>query len=180
MSKAVCLFIPIPVFHRSRIMHFPESTRMKSKFLLYHNYSYFMNDGPDGLSLSSQKSCESNTCLATSAGHHLHALLCESGGGWHLTNRFHLFQLLFTVFSGENKHNDIVWHVTALENPMRTVFRVNNVNHTDFVMRLIVEKYDFFREDFSGYEPFCGKMIWSSILAVLTYNMAPLPLCFQD
>lgn len=54
----------------------------------------------------SQKSRQSHTGPATSAGHHLHALLRESGGGRHLANRLHLFQLLPAVFPGENRDND--------------------------------------------------------------------------
>lgn len=76
--------------------------------------------------LSSQESCESHAGPATSAGHHLHALLRESGGGRYLTDRFHLFQLLFTVFSGENNNNK------------------QYESH-----QLVAELYDFLLEDFS-------------------------------
>lgn len=66
-----------------------------------------MNVAIDFPSLSSQKSREGNAGLVTPAGHHLHALLCKSGGGRHLTNRFRLFQLLFAVFSGKTDNEAV-------------------------------------------------------------------------
>lgn len=70
----------------------------------------------------SQKSRQSHTGPATSAGHHLHALLRESGGGRHLANRLHLFQLLPAVFPGENRDNDAARHgpTSKIKNPPHT------------------------------------------------------------
>lgn len=86
-------------------MHFLKINSGEIQVLIF---SVIMKQAAHVASLSSQKSRESNTGLATSAGYHLHALLCESGGGRYLTNRFHLFQLLFAVFSGETMGNDAV------------------------------------------------------------------------
>ena len=81
-----------------------------------------MNEAADLRLPSSQESRESDAGVVTSAGHHLHALLCESRGRRHLTNRLHLFQLLLTVLSGEAKDNDAVWQWPALKKPTHTVF----------------------------------------------------------
>lgn len=81
----------------------------------WHSRLNFCNSINETPTLSSQKSRESNTSLATSARHHLHALLCESGGGWHLANCVHLFQLLSTVFSGEIMINNTVWQWPEFE-----------------------------------------------------------------
>lgn len=136
---------------------------MKIEFLLQSS-----NQAADVPSLSSQKSCESNVGVATSAGHHLYALLCESGGGRHLTNRFHLFQLLSTVFSGEEKNNDTVRLLASARKPTHTVYEANNMNHTDFVT--LSTAAEFFQDDFLGQKPFCGKMIRTSILAMLAHS----------
>lgn len=93
-------------------------------------------------SLFSQKSRESHTGLATSAGHHLHALLCESGGGRHLTNCFHLFQLLFAVFPGENKDNDA--RVT-LANALKKATTHTHSESCRLLMRVIAELQHFFQ-----------------------------------
>lgn len=121
-------------------------------------------------SLFSQKSRESHTGLATSAGHHLHALLCESGGGRHLTNCFHLFQLLFAVFPGENKDNDA--RVTLAN--ARQKQQPTHSESCCLLMHVIAELH-FFQDDFSGYGPSYRKMMWSSIPAVLEHNMSLLP-----
>lgn len=81
----------------------------------WHSRLNFCNSINETPTLSSQKSRESNTSLVTSARHHLHALLCESGGGWHLANCVHLFQLLSTVFSGEIMINNTVWQWPEFE-----------------------------------------------------------------
>lgn len=63
----------------------------------------------------SQESRKSHTGPATSPGHHLHALLRQSGGGRHFTNCLHLLQLLLAVFPGENRAGDAAGHWPIIE-----------------------------------------------------------------
>lgn len=67
----------------------------------------------------SQESRKSHTGPATSPGHHLHALLRQSGGGRHLANCLHLLQLLLAVFPGENRAGDAAGHWPIIEDEVK-------------------------------------------------------------
>lgn len=151
------------------VIYFPKN------LLGWHSRLHFCNSINGVPTLSSQKSRESNTSPAAFTRHHLHALLCESGGGWHLANCVHLFQLLSTVFSGENLSNNTAWQWPEFEKPHSPPTKLTVWIIQIFLMCLVAELYRYFKSGFLGCKLSFGKMIRSSILAALIRNMALLP-----